>query len=320
MTAQSHSDGTVHVVGAGLAGLAASVALAGEGHRVVLYEAGAHAGGRCRSFYDSELGARIDNGNHLLLSGNRAAFSYIERIGALDTFEPPVEAAIPFVDLADGTRWEVRPSRGRVPWWILHPSRRVPGTRIRDYLAVLRLQRAGPGDTVAAMLDRDAELFRRLWEPLAVAALNTSAEQASAALFSRILAETIGSGAAACRPMLTRDGLSQSLVDPALDYLSRHGGEIRFGSRLKAFGFAADRVTELRFDSGGIPLRPPDTWCLPFRQQSPRDSCPALSCRTTTHPSSMPISITRRPRFSRRFSGSSAASPNGYFASRIFSR
>jgi hydroxysqualene dehydroxylase len=262
MTAQSHSNGTLHVVGAGLAGLAASVALAGEGHRVVLYEAGAHAGGRCRSFYDSELGARIDNGNHLLLSGNWAALSYIERIGALDTFEPPVEAAIPFVDLADGTRWEVRPSRGRVPWWILHPSRRVPGTRIRDYLAVLRLQRAGPGDTVAAMLDRDAELFRRLWEPLAVAALNTSAEQASAALFSRILAETIGSGAAACRPMLTRDGLSQSLVDPALDYVSRHGGEIRFGSRLKAFGFAADRVTELRFDSGDIPLLPPDAVVL----------------------------------------------------------
>ena len=206
----------MHVVGAGLAGLAAAVALAGEGRRVVLYESGAHAGGRCRSFYDSELGVRIDNGNHLLLSGNRAALSYIERIGALDTFERPDEAAIPFVDLADGARWEVRPSRGAVPWWIFRPSRRVPGTRTRDYLAALRLQRAGPGDTVAAMLDRDTTLFRRLWEPLVVAALNTSAEQASAALFSRILAETIGRGAAACRPMLARDGLSESLVDPAL--------------------------------------------------------------------------------------------------------
>ena len=103
----------MHVVGAGLAGLAAAVALAGDGRRVVLYEAAAHAGGRCRSFIDAELGVRIDNGNHLLLSGNRAALAYVERIGALDTFERPAEAAIPFVDLADGERWEVRPSRGR---------------------------------------------------------------------------------------------------------------------------------------------------------------------------------------------------------------
>ncbi len=199
-------------------------------------KSGAHAGGRCRSFHDAELGVRIDNGNHLLLSGNRAALSYVERIGALDTFERPDEAAIPFVDLADGARWEVRPSRGAVPWWILRASRRVPGTRTRDYLAALRLRRAAPGDTVAELLDRDTMLFRRLWEPLVVAALNTSAEQASAVLFSRILAETIGRGAAACRPMLPREGLSESLVDPALEYLTRHGGEIRFGSRLKALG------------------------------------------------------------------------------------
>ena len=104
--------------------------------------------------------------------------------------------------------------------------------------------------------DRDTTLFRRLWEPLVVAALNTSAEQASALLFSRILAETIGRGADACRPMLPRDGLSESLVDPALEYLTRHGGEIRFGSRLKALGLAAGRVAELQFDCGSVPVLP----------------------------------------------------------------
>jgi squalene-associated FAD-dependent desaturase len=261
MTARPHSgehrgERRVHVVGAGLAGLASAVMLAGDGRRVVLYESGTHAGGRCRSFFDTELGARIDNGNHLLLSGNRAALSYIERIGALRTFEQPAEAAIPFVDLADGARWEVRPSRGAVPWWMLFPSRRVPRTRLREYLAALRLRRAGPGDTVAGVLDRDTVLFRRLWQPLVVAALNTSAEQASAALFSHLVAETIGRGAAACRPLLARDGLSESLVDPALDYLSRNGAEIRFGRRLKALDLTADRVAELRFEGDSLPVLP----------------------------------------------------------------
>ena len=131
-------------------------------------------------------GVRIDNGNHLLLSGNTAALGYVRRIGALDTFEEGEDAAIPFVDLATGERWAVRPSRGAVPWWILSAARRVPGTRAGDYLAALRLRRARPADTVAAVLSPDTALFRRLWEPVTVAALNTAAEDASARLLNKM--------------------------------------------------------------------------------------------------------------------------------------
>ena len=159
------APGRVHVVGAGLAGLAASVVLADQGHAVTLYESGQQAGGRCRSFVDPELGVRIDNGNHLLLSGNAAALSYVERIGALDTFERPAAAAIPFIDIETGERWAVRPGKGRVPWWVLRAARRVPRTRARDYLEALRLWRAAPGDTVAGVLAPDRVLFRRLWQP-----------------------------------------------------------------------------------------------------------------------------------------------------------
>jgi squalene-associated FAD-dependent desaturase len=254
--------GRVHVVGAGLAGLAASVALADEGHAVILYESGAQAGGRCRSFVDPELGVRIDNGNHLLLSGNQAACAYVERIGALDTFERPAEAAIPFIDIQTGERWALRPGAGVVPWWLLSAARRVPGTRARDYLEALSLRRAAPGDTVAAVLAPDSVLFQRLWQPLAVAALNTGVADASARLFWRVLAETIGQGAAACRPMLATDGLSESLVDPALSVLSRRGAEVRFGSRLRALGFEDDRVTGLLFEENALVLRPEDSVIL----------------------------------------------------------
>jgi len=262
MIAAASPPGHVHVVGAGLAGLAASVALADRGHRVTLYDSGPQAGGRCRSFIDSKLGVRIDNGNHLLLSGNTAASAYIQRIGALDTFERLTEAAIPFIDLQTGERWAVRPGKGRVPWWVLRAARRVPGTRARDYLDALRLWRAAPGDTVAGLLATDSVLFRRLWQPLAVAALNTGVAEASARLFWRVLAETIGRGAASCRPMLARDGLSESLVDPALSFLSRRGAEIRLGSRLRALGFADGRVSELLFEHNALELRRADSVVL----------------------------------------------------------
>jgi squalene-associated FAD-dependent desaturase len=241
--------GRVHVVGAGLAGLAAAVALADAGHRVVLYESGGHAGGRCRSYVDAELGTRIDNGNHLLLSGNRSALTYLRLIDALDTFEAPGEAAFPFVDLATGARWTLRPNHGALPWWVLSPGRRVPGTKARDYLGALRLRDAGPDATIADCFDTGGQLYRRLWQPVAVAALNTAAEAGSAPLFWQVLRETLGRGAASCRPLAPCEGLSESFVDPALATLRAKGAEVRFAARLRAIRFASERVTELNFDS-----------------------------------------------------------------------
>jgi squalene-associated FAD-dependent desaturase len=261
-TPATSTSGQVHVVGAGLAGLAASIMLAEQDHAVILYESSPQAGGRCRSFVDAELGCRIDNGNHLLLAGNTAALAYIERIGALDTFEQPREAALPFIDLATGERWAVRPGIGAVPWWVLCAARRVPGTRARDYFEALKLRRAAQADTVSAVLDPDTVLFRRLWQPLAVAALNTGVDDASARLLWRVLAETLGRGGAACRAMVACEGLSESLVDPALSLLARRGAQIRFGTRLKALGFVDGQVAELMFDDGAVALRPRDSVIL----------------------------------------------------------
>jgi len=254
--------GTVHVVGAGLAGLSASVELAARGCRVQLYEASLHAGGRCRSYLDAELGCHLDNGNHLLLSGNRAALGYLARIGGIGTLENHKLAAFAFIDAQTGERWILRPNRGVLPWWILSPKRRVPGTRAADYLAALALRTAEPSATVTELIDPRSRLFRRLWEPLVVAALNTGADTASAKLFWRILHETLGRGAAACRPMIPREGLSETFVDPALAWLRTRGTVIRFGSRLRASRFDADRVATLVFDNHSVELAPADRLIL----------------------------------------------------------
>jgi hypothetical protein len=126
----------------------------------------------------------------------------------------------------------------------------------------LALRSADPSATVAAVLDPRQSLFCRLWEPLAVAGLNTGAEQGSATLFWHMLAETLGRGGAACRPLLPRVGLSESFVEPALARLRANGAEIRFGARLRALTFGADRVSDLIFEAGAIALDGEDSVIL----------------------------------------------------------
>lgn len=69
---------TVHIVGAGMAGLSAAFALTRKGIPAVVYDAGAHAGGRCYSFYDKTLDAVLDNGTHLMLGANRALLEMLK--------------------------------------------------------------------------------------------------------------------------------------------------------------------------------------------------------------------------------------------------
>jgi len=258
--------GRVHIVGAGLAGLSAAVRLSARGVPVTIHEAMPHAGGRCRSFHDPRLGREIDNGNHLVLTGNRSVRAYLGLIGAEDGLVAEPEAGFAFVDIADGRRWSVRMNDGPVPWWIMDRRRRVPGTGIADHLAGLRIALAGPETTVAEAVHDRGPLWRGFWEPLTLAAINTTPERASARLLWRVLAETFAKGGAYCRPMLAPEGLGHALVGPAVAWLGARGVEIRHGRTLRAIDRASidrasndrPRATHLRFSDGDEALGPAD--------------------------------------------------------------
>ena len=277
-------EARTHVIGAGLAGLAAAVSLVREGIPVTLHEAAGQAGGRCRSYVDAALGCTIDNGNHLLLSGNRAAMRYLGEIGAGDALMGPAQAGFPFLDLRSGRRWCLRPNRGLIPWWIFDGGRRVPDTSAWSYLGVLSMATAGQRHTVRDLVGDDDLVFERFWEPLAVAALNTPASTGAACLLWPVLRETFLRGETACRPRIARTGLSAAFVDPAIEFLRRRRAVVRFGRRLRTVGFFQSRVTHLDFGPETIPLGRHEAVVLAVPPSAASRLVPGLVVPERSHP------------------------------------
>jgi hydroxysqualene dehydroxylase len=242
-----------HIVGAGLAGLSAAVRLAEQGRPVSVYEAAGQAGGRCRSYYDAGFGAVIDNGNHLLLSGNDAAMGYLSLIGGAGKLQAPAKAEFPFADLKTGERWTLKINDGRWPSWLFDASRRVPATKPLDYLAAAPLMWSGANKTVTDVIAGEDALYDRLWQPLMLAALNTDPREGSARLAGAIMRNTLAKGGAACRPLVA-EGLSAAFIDPALLYLKGRGGAVAFGRRCREIVFASGRVSSLKFGDGEVAI------------------------------------------------------------------
>jgi squalene-associated FAD-dependent desaturase len=236
---------TVHVIGAGLAGLAAACQLTELGHDVVVFEAAPHAGGRARSYFDKQLGCRIDNGNHMLLSGNISALSFLHRVGARRSLSGPAEPIFPFRSAKTGEAWTLRLNQGSFPWWIFSSSRRVPGTRFYQYRALKK--QAQPADTVKALYGGTGALYNKLLKPMAISALNTMPEEGCARALASVMAETLERGGYASLPRWARVGLSETFIDPAIDWLRAHGSEVRFG----------ERVTELSPGQATVIATPP---------------------------------------------------------------
>jgi hydroxysqualene dehydroxylase len=252
----------VHVIGAGISGLSAAVRLANANFKVHVHEATQQAGGRCRSYFDAATNLTIDNGNHLLLSGNHHAVAYARSIGTEAGLVGPKRAQFPFVDLTTGQRWQLDLGDSRLPLWVFDAARRVPDTGMLDYLALMPLIWASPERLVGDAIPCKGRLYQRLVQPLLLAALNVDPPEGSAGLAGAVVRETLLAGGMACRPLIAREGLSAVLVEPAIKLLQDKGANIQFGHELRRLGQSVSRVGELQFGEETIALGPEDAVVL----------------------------------------------------------
>jgi squalene-associated FAD-dependent desaturase len=237
----------VAVVGAGFAGLSAASALAEAGARVLVVDARPQLGGRATAFADRETGELVDNGQHVLFGCYRETLAFLRRIGADGHVRRERSLAVPFVDRT-GRRSELRCPPWPSPLHLLAGVLRWDAIPLRDRMTALKM--AGPlraarrtlrerghvGDasvTVSQWLrahGQSAALIEWLWEPLAVAALNQSIDEAAAAPFVRVLAEMFGPDADASALVLPDRPLHMMYAEPARAYIEGRGGTVCCGT------------------------------------------------------------------------------------------
>jgi squalene-associated FAD-dependent desaturase len=268
--------GKAYIVGGGLAGLSAATQLASRGIAVDVIEGAGQAGGRCRSYFDAAMGGVIDNGNHLVLSGNHAVAAYLDRIGAKDALVGPPHAKFNFVDLNSGGRWTLRPNEGPLPYWMASPSRRVPGTHTTDYFQYAPLMWAGPDVRVDEIVKERGLLWQRLMRPFLLAALNTAPEESSAKLTGALLRETLAKGGSHYRPRIAHPTLAAAFIDPAIRYLEKRNGAVRLSTRLRGLTLGPRDVMTLDIADATLPVGPRDVVILAVPPWAAADLIPGL--------------------------------------------
>lgn len=221
-----------------------------RGYTVALHEAAPRAGGRCRSYFDPQLGQVIDNGNHLVFSGNDAVNRYVARVGSAAQLTGPAQADFAFHDLRDDQRWTLSVNDGLIPRWVFDARRRTPGTGIGDHLALARLVLAGRGQTIGELMPTTGLFWERVVDPMMLAVLNCPPAAGSAWLAGQFLLASFARGGQACRTMVPTPTLDAAFIEPALAWLGARGTVPRFGRRLRKLGFAGERIMTLDFGDG----------------------------------------------------------------------
>ncbi len=230
----------VAVLGGGVAGIAAAVELASSGYRPVLIESRPYLGGRVRSFVHEGSGDEIDNGQHLMMGCYHATFRLLGMLGtrSLVALQPTLSVA--FRD-RDGTADMLTASAHLPsPLDVLAGMLRLKRLGLQDRLGLLRIAVAARGgktsdtETVREFLTRHGQSKQvqdRLWDPLAIATLNTAPEIASAELFVELLRRAFLVGGDDSKLAYPRTGLSR-LFEPAIAVIERAGGRVLLRSSI----------------------------------------------------------------------------------------
>lgn len=249
------------VIGGGLAGLAAAVWLAEAGKQVTVLERRARLGGRTQAMRVPEVGDVPDNGQHVVASGYRSLFRYLESVGTREhvefpgggTLRWPGGRAVPLYTRGIGA---VRTLLGA------HPDAGLLD-RLRALRATARLGREAlfqPADLADLTTDQwfrrvgmPAKAREALWDWLALGIAAEPVDRESAKIFADVLATGIRIG------LRDRTGVTIGYPTVDLDTLyitgaervfEKYGVDVRFRTVARRIAVTDGAVTAVVLDDG----------------------------------------------------------------------
>ena len=244
----------VVVIGGGLGGLSASIALAGNGFQVSLHEKAPRLGGRATSYVLPD-GEPIDNCQHVTLGCCVNLQDFYSRIGAADKIR--YFDRLLFAD-SSGRRAEIKLSGLPAPFHLVPSFTSFRLLTLKDRLAIaramLRIIASGGRPrlpAMASMMDwlklqrQTPKAIDRFWRTVLVSALNEDLDRIDARYGIDVFWKAFVSNPAGFRVGLPAVPLAE-LYDASRDRLDQV--QTRCGAAEILFG--GDAVTGVRLDDG----------------------------------------------------------------------
>lgn len=264
------STSEVLVLGGGFAGLSCASALAQRGLSVTVLEKKPHLGGRAYSFSDPHSGESVDNGQHLFMGCYRETRRFLERIGTAGRLGFGESLRVDFADASGRRDLLSCPRWLGAPWSLAWAVWGLRGLTLADKWGLIRLakemrrlkkERSGESlqeldnMTVRQWLDRLGQSRRiqeRLFDPIALGALNDDPELAAATGFAQVLEQVFFTEPESARLGLSRVGLSELYADAARNYIEAREARVLLSRKARALLWEEGGVRGVACESGEV--------------------------------------------------------------------
>jgi len=233
----------VVVIGGGLAGITAAVALANAKHEVTLLEAKPRLGGATMSF--NRDGLVVDTGQHVFLRCCTAYRGLLDRLGM--SAHAPIQPRFDVTVVAPGKRTVMKRRRVPAPLHMLpallgYPFLTNP-ERVRLSLAALAFRRLDENDPKTDQLrlgdwleahGQDVRTRRVLWDLFSVSSINVPGDDASLALAAVVVKTGLLGAADAADIGVPALSLGELHGAAAARHLAKVGATVRLQAKVAA--------------------------------------------------------------------------------------
>ncbi len=243
------------VIGGGIAGLTSAVYLLKAGFKVELLESSPKLGGRAYSFQDLSTGTVIDNGQHILMGCYKETLKFLKIINAEDNLHIQKRLSVNF--LAPKQKLYKLKS-----FPLFYPLNLVAGLlnykalnfneRIRLLLLLSRLPFYS-GDKLESlsiyewleMENQSMQVRKAFWEIIAVGAMNTNIEKASAKVFVNLIKRMFLNGNFSTKIILPAYGLTETYCNHAEKFIEDHCGIINLQEGIQSVNINNNKICEV---------------------------------------------------------------------------